>query len=95
MDGVNNLSERLLRGVALGRKNWMFAGGPDGAQRVCTALSLLETCKLIGVDPCAYLEWALERVVPHPDNRGLTAAMLTPQAYKAGLKQERAARQAA
>ena len=82
----NNLSERLLRALAVGRKNWMFAGGEAGARAVCNVLSLIETAKLIGVDGYAYLVWALDRVVIHPDNRGLTAADLTPAAYKQSLQ---------
>lgn len=82
----NNWSERALRKVALVRNNSMFAGGEEGAVRLCTTLTLVQTCFLIGVDPCAYLEWALQRVVPHADNRGLAPCDLTPAAYKAAQK---------
>ena len=78
----NNGSERALRHVALLRKNSLFAGGPEGAVRVCTVLTLVQTCRLIGLDPFEYLDWALTRIVPHPDNRGLAAVDLTPSAYK-------------
>lgn len=78
----NNGSERALRHLALLRKNSLFAGGPEGAVRVCTVLTLVQTCRLIGVDPFEYLEWALTHIVPHPDNRGLAAVDLTPSAYK-------------
>ena len=78
----NNASERALRHLALLRNNSLFAGGPEGAVRVCTVLTLVQTCRLISVDPFAYLEWALTRIVPHPDNRGLAAIDLTPSAYK-------------
>jgi len=79
----NNLSERLLRPLAVGRRNWMFAGGANGARRVCDVLSVVETCKLLHVDACDYIAWALTRVVEHPDNRGRKPADLTPAAYKA------------
>lgn len=82
----NNLSERLLRAIALGRNNWMFAGGEPGARRVAAVLSLIETCKLLRVDACAYLAWALRRLVPHPDNRGFQTRDLTPAAYKKALQ---------
>lgn len=82
----NNLSERLLRAIALGRNNWMFAGGEEGARRVAAVLSLIETCKLLGVEACAYLAWALSRVVTHPDNRGFKSGDLTPAAYKKTLQ---------
>ena len=83
----NNLSERLLRAIALGRNNWMFAGGEQGARRVAAVLSLIETCKLIRVDACAYLEWALSRVVAHDDNRRFKPTDLTPAAYKKARQQ--------
>jgi transposase len=51
----NNLSERLLRPVAVGRKNYLFAGSDKGAERACIAYTLLGTCKLNGVEPWAYL----------------------------------------
>jgi len=79
----NNWSERALRSVNLIRNNSLFAGGEEGAVRLCTLLTLVSTCRLIGVDPYSYLEWALIRVVPHRDNRGLTPADLTPHAYQA------------
>ena len=44
--------------------------------------TLVGTCRLLGVDPYSYLQWALSRIVPHPDNRGLVAADLVPAAYK-------------
>jgi hypothetical protein len=88
----NNLSERLLKPVALGRNAWLFAGGENGARRVCTLLSLFETCKLLRLDPYEYLVWALSRVVPHPDNRGIHATDLTPAAYQKA-RQERDTRE--
>ena len=53
------------------------------AVRLCTLLTLIGTCRLIGVDPYRYMEWALTRVVPHRDNRGIVPADLVPAAYKA------------
>lgn len=51
----NNLSERTIRCVAIGRKNWMFAGSDRGGQTAATLMSLIATCKLLGVDPYRYL----------------------------------------
>lgn len=79
----NNWSERALRKIALLRNNSLYAGGTEGAVRIATLLTLINTSRLIGVDPYGYLEWALTRVVPHSSNRGLTASDLTPAAYKA------------
>jgi transposase len=86
---TNNFSERALRKVALLRNNSLYAGGEDGAVRLCTVLTLVGTCRLLGVDAFDYLEWALTRLVPHPDNRGLAASDLTPAAYQA-LQQKNA-----
>jgi len=79
----NNWSERALRKVALLRNNSMYAGGVEGAVRVATLLTLINTSRLIGVDPYKYLVWAMTRVVPHSSNRGLAPVDLTPAAYKA------------
>ncbi len=79
----NNWSERALRKVALLRNNSMYAGGVQGAVRLATLLTLINTSRLIGVDPYKYLVWAMTRVVPHSSNRGLAAVDLTPAAYKA------------
>lgn len=83
----NNWSERALRKIALLRNNSLYAGGREGAIRLCTLFTLINTCRLIDVDPYAYLVWAMTRVVPHSTNRGLTAVDLTPQAYKAAQEQ--------
>ena len=78
----NNWSERQLRKVNLVRNNSMYAGGVEGAVRLCTLLTLIGTCRLHGIEPFAYIAWALACSVPHRENRGLTAADLTPQAYE-------------
>ncbi len=82
VDLDNNWSERALRKIALLRNNSLYAGGLDGAERLCTLFTLINTCRLIGVDPYAYLVRAMTRVVPHSTNRGITPADLTPAAYK-------------
>jgi transposase len=89
VDLTNNFSERALRKIALLRNNSLYAGGEDGAVRLCTVFTLVGTCRLLGVDAFDYLEWALTRLVPHPDNRGLAASDLTPAAYQA-LQQKNA-----
>jgi transposase len=65
----NNRAENTLRGVALGRKNWLFAGSDSGGERAAVVYSLVETCKLCGVDPFAYLRDVLARIADHPINR--------------------------
>src|SRR5512132_1122871 len=65
----NNRAENTLRGVALGRKNWLFAGSDSGGERAAVVYSLIETCKLNGVDPEAYLRDVLGRIADHKINR--------------------------
>jgi transposase len=65
----NNAAERALRAVALGRKNWLFAGSDDGGERAAAIYSLLGTAKLNALDPEGYLRYVLERIADHPINR--------------------------
>jgi transposase len=65
----NNAAERSLRGVALGRKNYLFAGSDAGGERAATIYSLIGSAKLNGVDPEAYLRQVLTRIADHPINR--------------------------
>lgn len=63
---TNNAAERALRGVALGRKSWLFAGSDRGGQRAAAMYSLIVTCKLNDVDPQAWLADVLARIADHP-----------------------------
>jgi hypothetical protein len=65
----NNPAERALRGVAIGRKNYLFAGSDCGGERAAVMYSLIETAKLNGIDPEAYLRDVLARIADHPINR--------------------------
>jgi transposase len=65
----NNAAERSLRGVALGRKNYLFAGSDAGGERAAAIYSLIGTAKLNGLDPEAYLREVLTRIADHPINR--------------------------
>ncbi len=66
---TNNAAERELRGVALGRKAWLFAGSDRGGERAAAMYSLLATAKLNGVDPRAWLADVLARIADHPASR--------------------------
>jgi len=65
----NNAAERSLRGVALGRKNYLFAGSDAGGERAAAIYSLIGSAKLNGFDPEAYLRQVLTRIADHPINR--------------------------
>ncbi len=64
-----NLVERTLRPVAVGRKAWLFTASPRGGQAAATAYSLIETCKLNGIEPFAYLKDVLARINRHRVDR--------------------------
>ena len=65
----NNAAERALRGVSLGRKNYLFMGSDAGGERAAALYSLVETAKLNGLDPMAYLTEVFARIAEHPINR--------------------------
>jgi hypothetical protein len=65
----NNAAERALRVVALGRKNYLFAGSDLGGERAASIYSLVGSAKLNGLDPEAYLREVLTRIADHPVNR--------------------------
>jgi len=65
----NNAAERALRGVAVGRHNWTFAGTDEGARRAAAIYTLIETAKLNDIDPQAWLADILARLPDHPAKR--------------------------
>jgi transposase len=65
----NNAAERALRGFALGRKAWLFAGSDRGAERAAVIATLIMTAKLNDVDPQAWLADVLARIADHPAAR--------------------------
>jgi transposase len=65
----NNAAERELRAVAVGRKNWTFAGSDEGGRRAAAIYTLIQTAKLNDVDPQAWLAGVLARLPDHPAKR--------------------------
>ena len=65
----NNAVERQVKPATLGRKNWMFAGSDDGGVRAANAYTLVETAKLNGLNPEAYLSHVIGRIADHPINK--------------------------
>jgi len=63
---TNNAAERALRGIALGRKAWLFAGSDRGGERAAAVYSLIVSAKLNDVDPRAWLANVLARIADHP-----------------------------
>ena len=66
---TNNAAERALRGIALGRKSWLFAGSDRGGQRAAVMYALIVTAKMNDVDPQAWLADVLARIADHPASR--------------------------
>ena len=80
----NNAAERAVRGIAVGRRNWTFAGSDSGGRRAAAIYTLIETAKLNHVDPRAWLADVLARIADHPANR---IADLLPWNWKAAKLQ--------
>jgi len=84
----NNRAERALRRVAIGRKNWLFAGSDEGGRRAAIVYSLIASCAALRIDPYAYLRDVLERL---PSCSTADLKRLTPKAWKAALSEASAA----
>lgn len=69
LEMTNNAAERAIRPLALGRKNWLFAGSDAGGQRAAAIYTLIETAKLNGIEPQVYLTNVLTRIADHSVNR--------------------------
>jgi hypothetical protein len=69
LDICNNAAERAIRPIAIGRKNWTFAGSDTGGERAATLYTIIETTKLNRLDPEAYLRNVLSRIADHSARR--------------------------
>ena len=65
----NNLVENAIRPVAIGRKNYLFAGSHNGARRAAMLYSFLGTCKINDINPFNWLRGTLEKIPTHPVNK--------------------------
>ncbi len=61
----NNVAERAVRPLAIGRKNWLFVGNEDGGESAAIIFSLIQTCRAIGINPREYLEDVMRRLMSH------------------------------
>jgi transposase len=85
---TNNAAERAVRGIAVGRRNWTFCGSDAGGERAAVIFTLIETAKLCGVDPRAWLADVLARIADHPASR---IHDLLPWNWRTGHAQPQAA----
>ena len=88
---TNNAAERALRGIALGRKAWLFAGSDRGGERAAMMYSLIVTAKMNDIDPQAWLADVLARIADHPAQK---LDELLPWKWKAAGEGYNAARAA-
>ena len=65
----NNVAERAIRPLAIGRKNWLFVGSKNGGRAAATILSLVQTCRNLGINPRTYLEDVMRRIMGHNSQR--------------------------
>lgn len=65
----NNVAERAVRPLAIGRKNWLFFGSEDGGEAGAILLSFVQTCRGLGINPYIYLEDVFRRLMSHPASR--------------------------
>jgi len=65
----NNIAERAIRPLAIGRKNWLFVGNEDGGEAAATIYSLVQTCRALDVNPRDYLEDVMRRLMSHSANK--------------------------
>lgn len=80
----NNVAERAIRPLTLGRKNWLFVGSEEGGLAAAVMLSLIQTCRNLGINPQEYLEDVLRRIMSHPAKR---IAELLPDEWLAARQQ--------
>ena len=83
----NNAAERALRGIAVGRRNWTFCGSDSGGHRAAVMYTLIESAKLSGVDPKAWLADVLARIADHPAHQ---IDALLPWNWKAARERQTA-----
>jgi transposase len=79
---MNNAAENALRAIALGRKNWLFAGNERGGRTAATLFSLTATCRRHHVDAFAYLRDVTERLSREPRPDAETLRSLVPDRWR-------------
>jgi len=87
----NGTSERALRQLTIGRRNWMFAGSQRGGEATGILLTMTQNCRVLGIDPFAYLTDVLRRIQAHPMSR---LAELMPHNWRPASEPDDGARPA-
>jgi len=82
----NNACERSLRGIAIGRKNWLFIGSPAGGKAAAQLLSVIGSAKLHGVEPLAYLTDVITRLPATPSSQ---LEQLLPDVWKKNTENQK------
>lgn len=65
----NNVAERAVRPLAIGRKNWLFLGCEEGGEAAAIILSLVQTCRALKINPYEYLDDVMRRIMSYPSNK--------------------------
>ena len=65
----NNVCERAVRPLAIGRKNWLFLGNHEGGEAAAISLSLIQTCRALKINPRIYLESVMKQIMSYPANK--------------------------
>ena len=65
----NNVAERAIRPLTIGRKNWLFFGSPGGGEAGAILFSLVQTCRGLGINPRQYLEDIMRRIMEHSNQK--------------------------
>ena len=84
----NLIAERALRGVAIGRRNWLFTGSKAGGERAAAIYTIIETCKLNGVEPFAYISSVIQKIAEGWPNSRIDELM--PWAWRSVAQQKAA-----
>jgi hypothetical protein len=84
----NNAAERAMRPIGVGRRNWLFAGSDTGGETLARAMTLIESAKMNGLDPQAYIADLLDRIHDHQARR---LDELLPRNWTSDRAQEQAA----
>ena len=65
----NNVAERAVRPLAVGRKNWLFVGSEAGGEAAAIVYSLIQTCRALNINPREYLEDVMRRIMGHNNSK--------------------------